>query len=117
MPESREFMQEEKCLIEYSKRRRCSRCSLGHQREKLRLQHYGAHPGWQCRIEAGCVYAQGRGIASRIDQQRRQIVVIAKIEATDQKFNQTAVIISKTDGVDRIQSIESWGTKNRVVFQ
>ena len=46
-----------------------------------------------------------------------QIEVMAKIETTDQKFNETAVFISKVDGVNRIQSIELAGTKSRIVFQ
>ena len=52
-----------------------------------------------------------------MDNTGHQIDVIAKVEAADQKFDQTSVSTSKADGTNRIQSIQLGGSNNRVVFQ
>lgn len=48
---------------------------------------------------------------------RHQILVDAKIEAADQKYDQTAVFTSKVNGTDRLESVELGGTRSKVVFQ
>jgi hypothetical protein len=52
-----------------------------------------------------------------MDNAGHRIDVSVKIEAADQKFNQTSVSISKAVGTNRIQSIQLGGSNSRVGFQ
>jgi len=52
-----------------------------------------------------------------IDNDGNRIDVAATVETTDQKFDQTSVWISKTDGTNRLESIQLGGSNTKVVFQ
>ena len=52
-----------------------------------------------------------------IDKTGSRIETSARVEAADQKFNQTAVVISDTSGTSRIQWIALGGSKSKVVFE
>jgi hypothetical protein len=52
-----------------------------------------------------------------MDKSGRQIDAGAKIETTDRKFNQTAVSTSKTDGANRLESIQLGGSNYKVTFE
>jgi hypothetical protein len=51
------------------------------------------------------------------DQYGHQIETAAKIENSDRKFPQTAVMVSNEDGGSRIVLIELGSTNSKVVFQ
>jgi len=52
-----------------------------------------------------------------IDKSGNRIETTAKIEAADQKFNQTTVVTSGASGTSRIQWIALGGSKSKVVFE
>jgi len=52
-----------------------------------------------------------------VDKGGHQIEAIAKVEASEQKFNLTSVCTSKEDGTPRIEWIQLGGTRTKVVFQ
>ena len=52
-----------------------------------------------------------------VDNDGHRIDVAATVEATDRKFDQTSVWTLKTDGINRLESIELGGSNNKVVFQ
>jgi len=51
-----------------------------------------------------------------IDMNGRQIDVVATVEQSDIKFDQTSITTTDVDGVHRILSIQLHGTNNKVVF-
>lgn len=52
-----------------------------------------------------------------IDNKGNRIETTAKIETADRKFDQTAVVISRADGANRVQSITLAGSKSKVIFE
>ena len=52
-----------------------------------------------------------------IDKAGKQIDTTAKVERAERKFDQTSISVSKTDGANRIISIQLGGSTNRVVFE
>jgi len=51
-----------------------------------------------------------------IDMDGRQIDVVATVEQSDVKFDQTSITATDADGIHRILSIQLHGTNNKVVF-
>ena len=52
-----------------------------------------------------------------INSEGQRMDEAAKVEATDQKYDDTSVLISKTDGTCRIESVRLGGARNQVVFE
>ena len=52
-----------------------------------------------------------------IDTKGKAIETTAKVETADRKFDQTAVVISKVEGANRLQSITLAGSKSKVIFE
>jgi hypothetical protein len=52
-----------------------------------------------------------------MDGNGHRIDATAKVETTDNKFDQTKVSSSTVDGTNRIRSIELGGSKTKVVFE
>jgi len=51
------------------------------------------------------------------DPKGHPIGATAKVETADQKFEYTSVVTAKSDGINRIVSVEIGGTRNRIVFE
>ena len=51
------------------------------------------------------------------DNAGHRIDIGATLEAADQKFNETAVVISNADGTNRIQWIQLGGSNTRLMFE
>ena len=52
-----------------------------------------------------------------MDASGHRVDANAAVQAADHKFDQTAVITTKADGTNRINSIELGGSKSKIVFQ
>jgi len=51
------------------------------------------------------------------DNMGHQIDVLATAQDGERKFEQTAVVLTKVDGTNRIQSVQLGGSKTTIVFQ
>ena len=51
------------------------------------------------------------------DQNGRHIDIRAKVEENEHKFDRTATVTTRENGVRKLQSIEVGGTRNRIVFE
>jgi hypothetical protein len=52
-----------------------------------------------------------------LDNRGKAVETTAKVETAGRKFDQTAVVISKQDGANRLQSVALAGSKSKVVFE
>jgi hypothetical protein len=52
-----------------------------------------------------------------IDSKGNSVEPTARIETAARKFGQTAIVISKADGVNRLLSITLGGSKSKVIFE
>jgi hypothetical protein len=52
-----------------------------------------------------------------VDNDGRRIDVSATVETANEKFDYTAILISKADGKARIEAVQLGGSKNKVLFQ
>jgi hypothetical protein len=62
------------------------------------------------------VQVEGSSVALK-DDDGRKIDANAMVETVDQKFDQTSVVTSKTDGTNHLEYIELGGTKDKVEFK
>jgi hypothetical protein len=70
----------------------------------------------ELRPDAYTLRVQGSQVVL-INSAGHEIGVSATVETAGQKFSDTAILTSKTDGANRLQSIELGGSSSRIVFQ
>jgi uncharacterized protein YdbL (DUF1318 family) len=52
-----------------------------------------------------------------VDSRGKSIETTARVETAERKFDQTSIVISRADGIARLQSITLAGSKSKVIFE